>query len=1060
MRLRPDDVPALLARGELAAEAGGPPAAQPYDRRALAAGADALNTPQRLRLQLRLGHAALASGALRDAADALEAVLAEAPETDAGRTALSLLAEVYAKAQDVQGTFRTSLLLARRARPDEAEALYRRAAALVDDGPQALEALLPLAELRPTDAAVVDRTLAALAAAGRGEEQRTLLVRAARASGGIRAAQLLLQAAALAEAQGDAEASLLHLRAAVRAEPSFTPGWEALAVAERARGLTEALGQTLASLVSLLPLDARAAALRVEAARYVVGPDAAERISGLLQPVVDAGPSDVYAEALERLEPALSGAPLARAAALAARAELQPGSARGTLLREAAELAEAAGDTPRAAHYARAAVVAEASLASLLVHARLARATGALEEAAAALHQAAQHTPGPEAPARFLEAADAYQAASLQPQARQVLQWLAAAHPDVLPPAAWGERLLAAGALEDAAQYGYQPLLQRGAFADALRLAEGLSDSAKVREALWGLAGAAPEVATVRRLSALVLDQGSQDEKLRAARLAEAVRARDLASALYRAVVLAPVTDDEAARAEGGPRVEAVARLVALGEGDAVLGEVLEQLPADAPEALVEALASYARGRRGSERERALRSLAERVPGRSAPLWQEVFQRARDDNRLEDAVQALTGWAEATPQLPQRAALRTQLGDLFLHLGQTQAAEAAYQQAAAEDTGQPAPLQKLLALTSEEVAPERFVSLAEQLSALVGPEALLEAGPRLAAAYARLGKLEQAASVLQALPPTAPLLEQRAQLADALGRPDEAFALREQLVQSPAERAALGVQALEAGLPERAAQLLSGVEAQVPEAARRPVAQALATFDAGASVAATLWPSLLAAGHIDAPALSAYAEALARTGRPADAARFEDFARAAAGDLPLSHAPVAAAAKLSRPRAVLTHPLPPGAVAIDAATMPRLTASLHEALSSLGAPEVLVYLDPAGGPEAWLAGRETLVLGAGALSHFGPGELTFLVALALLLGEEGAQLAFPGPVPAVIRAAPAAFLAVPVPLAAARVLLLLEAGVRGADVGAIDVPAVLATSAAFHAIVQAALALV
>jgi hypothetical protein len=70
------------------------------------------------------------------------------------------------------------------------------------------------------------------------------------------------------------------------------------------------------------------------------------------------------------------------------------------------------------------------------------------------------------------------------------------------------------------------------------------------------------------------------------------------------------------------------------------------------------------------------------------------------------------------------------------------------------------------------------------------------------------------------------------------------------------------------------------------------------------------------------------------------------------------------------------------------------------------------------------------------------------------------QLAAPGPVTALARVAPAAFLAVPAPLASARVLLFLEASVRGADVASVDVPAVLAISEAFHAVVQRALALV
>src|SRR5262249_57184936 len=81
-RSQPEDVRALLARGELAAAGGGAQAAQPYDRRVLQLAPD-LPTAQRTRLQLRLGHAALASGALHDAADALEAVVAADP--DGGR---------------------------------------------------------------------------------------------------------------------------------------------------------------------------------------------------------------------------------------------------------------------------------------------------------------------------------------------------------------------------------------------------------------------------------------------------------------------------------------------------------------------------------------------------------------------------------------------------------------------------------------------------------------------------------------------------------------------------------------------------------------------------------------------------------------------------------------------------------------------------------------------------------------------------------------------------------------------------------------------------------------
>jgi tetratricopeptide (TPR) repeat protein len=573
------------------------------------------------------------------------------------------------------------------------------------------------------------------------------------------------------------------------------------------------------------------------------------------------------------------------------------------------------------------------------------------------------------------------------------------------------------------------------------------------------VAGSAPEASVVRRLGPLVLADGSAEERLRAARLSEAVRAQDLAAALYRAVILAPPSLEERQREEGGPRVEALARLVALGEGDAVLWELLEQLDAGAPGTFVDALAAYARGRRGSERERALRVLAERVPERSGPLWQELFQRARDDNRLEDAVVALAGWTERTPEAAPRSALRTQLGDLYLHLGQPDRARAAYAQAAEEDPSQVAPLQKQLALTAPVEAPEEFVVLAERARALAGADSVAAVRPGLASAYARLGRTEDAYAILGELPATPERLVLRAGLADALGRLDEAFVLREQMVRSPTERARLGAEAARAGLLERAAQLLAGFERELPEELRREVAVLLAGSDTGAEVSVALWPLLLSTRSLDAEGWRAYAGALRRTGRPEVAARLEDFGRAAEGDLPLAELP-AALAPVRRARNPRTRPLPPGAYPIDAAAMPRLHAALVHALAALGAPEVVVYLDPSGGPEAWMAGPETLVLGAGGLSHFGPAEVTFVLALALLLGDEGVELAMPGPLEALARVAPEAYAAVPAPLAAARVLVLLDPAVRGADVEGLDAVAVLAGSEGFAAVVQRALALV
>ena len=139
-----DDVEALATRGDLAAEGGGPRAAWPYDRRLLAAGGDALPVPVRVRTQLRLGHASLASGAHQDAAQAFEAVVALDGDGARGQEALSLLAEVYGRIGDAQGLYRASLKLARKADAATAEVLYRRAADLFADPKEAIDALLHL----------------------------------------------------------------------------------------------------------------------------------------------------------------------------------------------------------------------------------------------------------------------------------------------------------------------------------------------------------------------------------------------------------------------------------------------------------------------------------------------------------------------------------------------------------------------------------------------------------------------------------------------------------------------------------------------------------------------------------------------------------------------------------------------------------------------------------------------------------------------------------------------------------------------------------------------------
>ena len=62
-------------------------------------------------------------------------------------------------------------------------------------------------------------------------------------------------------------------------------------------------------------------------------------------------------------------------------------------------------------------------------------------------------------------------------------------------------------------------------------------------------------------------------------------------------------------------------------------------------------------------------------------------------------------------------------------------------------------------------------------------------------------------------------------------------------------------------------------------------------------------------------------------------------------------------------------------VLVAGESMPKLHQALSSTLSALGSEVERVYLDPAGGAEAYLLRDDELVLGAGALSCFGPAEL-------------------------------------------------------------------------------------
>ena len=138
--------------------------------------------------------------------------------------------------------------------------------------------------------------------------------------------------------------------------------------------------------------------------------------------------------------------------------------------------------------------------------------------------------------------------------------------------------------------------------------------------------------------------------------------------------------------------------------------------------------------------------------------------------------------------------------------------------------------------------------------------------------------------------------------------------------------------------------------------------------------------------------------------------------------------------------------------------MPKLHRAMSDALSALGSGVERLYLDPAGGAEAYQLADTELLLGAGALGCFGPAEIAYLCALAIALGERGHALAYPGPVEGLEEAAIAAFTAVPSSLAACRVLTVLDEQVRGSDPSRMNALEVLSTSGAFRRMAIAALA--
>ncbi|HVG57281.1 MAG TPA: flagellar hook-length control protein FliK [Hyalangium sp.] len=1049
-----EDVEALSARAELAAQGGGPTAAQVYDRRLLAAG-PALPVPVRVRTWLRLGHASLASGAYRDAAEAFESVVSLDPEGERGQEALSLLTEAYARTGNTSGLYRVSLQLARKAEGATAEVLYRRAADLFDDPKEAIDALLPLTRLRPADATLIDRAVEGLRALGRYAELLDVYKVGATAAGGARAAELLLAAANVAGAElADADHAWELWQRAAEADPSNELALRKLVEGLRQRGEAQRLLETLPRLVERTKDADEASLLRLELASLARAAGQEMLAREALEAVVVRGTGGSgYGDALEALELLLGDEPARRAEVRVARAELAEDSVRAKLLVLAAEDFEAAGSILEAIKAAKSSASIAPEVSTLRLMARLYRTSGDVSRAAKALLLAVRTAKAEEKPGLLLEAAGLWEQAGEKAEALEVTERIASETPEGLTPAELAQRFLRLGAATRAVAVGFGPAMVAGKPAEALALADQARDAARAREALWALAAALDaDAAHVDRLV----------EELRtAAELAELLRLADLLAGRDRALAVTlrgEVLDKVSAPVD--LRLRAFEALATDPDFDTRLTSLLPGI-GKLPSQLAEAVLARVRALPVEERIEALGAVAEGWPERRAAFLRERFELERTEGRDEDAERTLARLVDDETETQARVALRLEHGELLLSIAQKARAREAFERALAEDAACLPAVRHLLALYDEKQDSEAFVAMAGRLESLEGTEALEPYRERMADAYEALGQLADAAAQLAALPETSERLARRARLAEERGLTGEALQLRERLTDEPPVLENILRGYLDAQLIPFAVKLAERLldREALSAQATRLVAERLSPSVEGAKLAARLWPTLLKEKPIDVDGWTLFAEALRLLGRTEAAERVDGVAAVlSSSEAP---APVVHLLPLNLPRlSAFRHPTPPGALEITEWSLPRLYAALRPTLKKLGVGSLQVLLEPAGGVEAYLISPEELVLGAGALASFGPVELSYLCALALSLGEKGIALARPGPVEGLERAAAEAFRAVPASLAAGRVLARLDPDMRGADPTDVDEGAVLASSPSFRAVALTVLELV
>ncbi|MFL5322427.1 MAG: flagellar hook-length control protein FliK, partial [Myxococcaceae bacterium] len=1060
----PDELDALVARAELAAEAGGARAAQPYDRRVLAVGGDELPMPIRTRAQLRLGHASLSAGAFGDAAQAFETVFALDPSGERGREALSLLAEVHAQTRNAPGLFRTTLRLAKDARPDEAEALYRRAAELFDDPKEAVEALLPLARMRPADAAVVDRAVRGLKSLGRYEEVLELSEKSAEALGGAPAAERLLLAAQVAEDVLHDAARAQHLK--IRAgslDPTNPIAVRALIADARERDDEEALISSLERYESLLLRNpdrshdelsgVQLDLAKLLAARGNEGDATSARMR--LEALIQAGPASAgYGTALEQLGDLLDvdEEPLAVGKVFAARAELASGEERAMLLLSAAQAFSDGGETAQALTLCRAALAAHGSARGHRLAGELWEKNGQLPRAAQAWANAAKLSEGEEQGEALLKAADLYEAAGEPAEARELVEKLAAAFPKLMPAVELAKRFARLGATDLALTHGFGPAMAAGDYVRALELAEAANDPHRAREALWAAARTPNGLGFAERLSRELTAQGAYDDLFQLAKELESVHA-ELSHSLYETVCFGP---------EGEPeQLSALTRLLELGHGRDVIARSVQRVSKATPIPLLELLVEKAREVGGETLLNALAKAAPLLPWRKAALSRELFELRRAASDWTGALSALSSVLESEQDFRARAALLIEQGEIERReLSDDTAARESFELALTYDLDSVAAVKQLVELYAKSRTWDRLVAMADRLQRMAGDQPLRSVEASLVDAYEALGRRADAHRVLSRLPETEENLRRRASLAAAIGLYGEALALRERLTDDATELEEILQGYVKANLLPFAVRLADKLleRGSLRMETRALLAERLSPTKEGAALAIKLWQELMPRRLGDADAWTLFSEALRVSGNTASANLMDGFGAALAFSDATAHAaelsPLQNLGSLDGAPAI-----PEGAIELSIKTMPRLHATLSEVLAGLKIRSRDLYLDPSGGVTAYVADGGALVIGVGALAAFGPAELGYLVALAWALGADGQRMLASSDTAAWADEAAEAFAAAPTSLGAARVVGMLDPQVAGDDPQIVDLTPVLKKSAAFRAIALKALSL-